>query len=208
MAVDEFLLCRRTSERPVLRFYRWEEPSVSMGYFESYRALALESIAGPRRVPVRRWTGGGIVLHGGDLTYSLVVPSAFGGTTNLRAKAVYGWVHERLCEVLREMGISAEMVGRDGDSESRECFGRPVACDVMVAGTKVAGAGQRRTREGLLHQGSIQGIELSEEFEERFARAVAPRVFEDQIGLAGREMEIESLVRDKYGSESWLRRYP
>ena len=206
MAVDELLFSRRTAQRPILRFYRWVEPSISVGYFEPYHHL--EAAIAARRVPVRRWTGGGIVEHGDDLTYALVVPAGAGAGSALRAKAVYGWVHERLCQVLREAGITAEMAVNVEDSESRECFRKPVACDVIVAGKKVAGAGQKRTRDGLLHQGSIQGVELPGNFEERFAHAMAPRVHENETVLEGREPEIESLVQQKYGSESWLRRFP
>ncbi len=206
MAVDEWLLSRWAKARPVLRFYRWEEPSVSMGYFESYRNL--ETISGPPRVPVRRWTGGGIVRHGGDLTYALIFPATAGGGAKLRAKSVYEWIHERLCGVLREEGFDAEVAVNGGEAGSRECFQAPVACDVLVAGKKVAGAGQKRTREGLLHQGSIQGVELPGNFEESFARAISSQVREDENVLLGRETEIEILVREKYGSESWLRRFP
>src|SRR2546423_12982971 len=69
MAVDEALLV--DSAAPVLRFYRWQRPSISFGYFGRYAEVAPESA---RREIVRRWTGGGIVPHGADLTYSVIIP--------------------------------------------------------------------------------------------------------------------------------------
>src|SRR5207253_2699926 len=69
MAVDETLYL--AAERPVLRSYRWARPSVSFGYFTPWKEVAMR-YAG--RDLVRRWTGGGIVEHGQDFTYSLVYP--------------------------------------------------------------------------------------------------------------------------------------
>jgi lipoate-protein ligase A len=64
MAVDEALLISATA--PILRFYRWRAPALSFGYFGRYAEV--DNQAGGREI-VRRWTGGGIVLHGDDLTY-------------------------------------------------------------------------------------------------------------------------------------------
>ena len=71
MAIDEALLGSAT--KPTLRFYGWMRPSLSFGYFGRYDDAARE---GGSRDLVRRWTGGGIVLHGNDLTYSLVIPGS------------------------------------------------------------------------------------------------------------------------------------
>ena len=69
MAIDEVLL--RHARMPLLRLYRWERPAISFGYFGV--AAQILPQCGPREA-VRRWTGGGVVWHGEDLTYSLVVP--------------------------------------------------------------------------------------------------------------------------------------
>src|SRR6478735_3248133 len=90
MAVDEALLISATA--PILRFYRWSRPSLSFGYFGRYAEVANQSA---RRDIVRRWTGGGIVLHGNDLTYSILVPRTH--LSFLRSSLeVYGAVHEAM----------------------------------------------------------------------------------------------------------------
>src|ERR1700730_11764847 len=71
MAVDEALLA--VARVPLLRFYRWRMPSLSFGYFGRYAEVADQP---DRREIVRRWTGGGIVPHGDDLTYSVVIPAS------------------------------------------------------------------------------------------------------------------------------------
>ncbi len=69
MAIDEVLL--RHAQMPLLRVYAWTQPALSFGYFGRVAEIVPDSSA---RETVRRWTGGGIVRHGSDLTYSVIVP--------------------------------------------------------------------------------------------------------------------------------------
>src|SRR6476660_2781306 len=71
MAIDEALL--ESAAVPSIRFYGWQFPALSFGYFGRFFDVA--SYACERDL-VRRWTGGGIVFHGDDLTYSIVLPSS------------------------------------------------------------------------------------------------------------------------------------
>src|ERR1700758_3487521 len=71
MAIDEALL--ETATLPTIRYYWWNHPALSFGYFGKFSEV--ENFAWDRD-PVRRWTGGGIVFHGDDLTYSLVIPAS------------------------------------------------------------------------------------------------------------------------------------
>jgi lipoyl(octanoyl) transferase len=68
MAIDEALFENAT--KPSIRLYQWNHPALSFGYFGRYA-----DVAGEDRDLVRRWTGGGIVFHGNDLTYSVVIPA-------------------------------------------------------------------------------------------------------------------------------------
>ena len=70
MAVDEVLFL--TANEPVFRSYSWIRPSVSFGYFTPWKSVVKRY---SERDLVRRWTGGGIVEHGEDFTYSLVLPA-------------------------------------------------------------------------------------------------------------------------------------
>ena len=71
MAIDEALLEAVTI--PSIRFYRWNSPALSFGYFGKFSDVAEYAT---ERDLVRRWTGGGIVFHGDDLTYSIVIPAS------------------------------------------------------------------------------------------------------------------------------------
>src|SRR5262249_24724120 len=69
MAVDEAL--PEYASAPSIRFYPWHSPALSFGYFGRFSDVAAYA---PTHDLVRRWTGGGIVFHGEDLTYSIVIP--------------------------------------------------------------------------------------------------------------------------------------
>ena len=213
MAIDEALL--EYAAVPLIRFYRWQSPALSFGYFGRFTDVASYQC---ERDLVRRWTGGGIVFHGKDLTYSLVIPSsdtAFAESST----SIYERVHQALCDALSETGQpavvaagadrgpgSATVATRTGISDAGySCFANPVRADVMIDGRKIAGAAQRRTRRGLLQQGSIQGIEFGNSLTEPFAQALSTnccdrKVDEETLNRA------RELAEQKYGTESWLRK--
>lgn len=149
MAVDEWLL--ETAVAPLLRIYQWDGDWASVGYFgkieEARRAISQVTW-------VRRWTGGGMVDHRADWTYSLVVPHGEKLAT-VRGAESYRWIHAALAEVLAGEGATVRLSDGQGETGAVLCFENPVTHDLIGAeGHKLAGAGQRRTRHGLLHQGS------------------------------------------------------
>lgn len=201
MAIDEILLQRATA--PILRVYRWASPAVSFGYFGK---IAEVEPAWPGRELVRRWTGGGVVPHGEDFTYTLIVPRevAFARETPLSS---YAAVHERIARLLAEHSrAEALLAGAAAPKVSNACFENPAQHDILIGSEKVAGAAQRRTQYGLLHQGSIQVNDLPEAFGERLARTMAGEVWERL--LQGEEVEAaKDLAARKYGMDEWIRRY-
>src|SRR5204862_6820743 len=95
-------------------------------------------------------------------------------------------------------------------------FANPVRADVMLNGRKVAGAALRRTRRGLLQQGSIQltvgrvrptggNVDLGNGVAQRFARALAEARCEKSLDKSLME-RAEKIAEQKYGTDSWLRR--
>jgi lipoate-protein ligase A len=214
MAIDEALLECFTV--PVVRFYRWRSPALSFGYFGRFADIA--NYKGNRDL-VRRWTGGGIVFHGEDLTYSILVP-ANDVTFAESSMWIYENIHRALCDALAETGQHAVVAGGDdfgrfsspiaasrtGISDAGyNCFTTPVRADVMIDDRKVAGAAQRRTRHGLLQQGSIQGIDIEIGLAERFAQALSANCCERKVDEAILKLA-RKLAQQKYGTESWLRK--
>lgn len=196
MALDQALL--ELTDVPVLRVYRWEAPCVTVGYFESH-AAAVEEHPG---VPVvRRWTGGGLVLHGEDAPYSLIVPQRE-PFASMRPASAYKVLHGALAEVLcgRLQGIALAV--ENAPKQSAGCFENPVSDDLLYGGQKVAGAAQRRTRLGLLHQGSLQlrGARFADAL--RFAHRLAVRVQPTRISPETLLLA-ERLAQIRYGLPAW-----
>lgn len=150
MAVDQWLL--ETTALPVLRAYRWHGHWASVGYFGEIAAAraSIQEVGW-----VRRWTGGGTVDHRADWTYSIVVPQGEPLAT-LRGPEAYRVIHAALAETLSSEKITARLAGGDQSTGTALCFENPVSYDLLGPdGRKIAGAGQRRSRQGLLHQGSV-----------------------------------------------------
>jgi lipoate-protein ligase A len=199
MAVDEALLESATA--PSIRFYRWRGPALSFGYFGSYAEVAEQS---PNREIVRRWTGGGVVLHGEDLTYSVIIPAghAFFGRSSLK---IYSDVHDAISRALQANGVEATLATSATPKVSEHCFANAVRADVISDGRKIAGAAQRRSRLGLLHQGSIQCADLPRRFAGDFARTLCDR-FETK-SLSRESIErAHAIAQAKYGTTEWLMR--
>lgn len=150
MAVDEWLL--ETAEFPVLRIYQWDGDWASLGYFGKF-AEAQNKFVGVNWV--RRWTGGGIVDHRADWTYTIAVPK-FEKLATVRGAESYHWIHAALVEALSSEGVIARLSNGNEETGAALCFENPVSYDIVSADArKIAGAGQRRTNKGLLHQGSL-----------------------------------------------------
>jgi lipoate-protein ligase A len=207
MAIDQALL--ESAAAPSIRFYRWESPALSFGYFGRFADVADKA---SERDLVRRWTGGGIVFHGEDLTYSIVIP-AHDPVFSESSMSIYEDVHRSLREALITNGERADLALVAGGADAGatiidrgyNCFANPVRADVIIDGRKVAGAAQRRTRAGLLQQGSVQNVDLENGLAERFAQALSANCNERKIAgeVLNRACE---LARQKYETNAWLRR--
>ncbi|HAM70845.1 MAG TPA: lipoate--protein ligase family protein [Verrucomicrobiales bacterium] len=153
MAWDEVLLENVSSlAAPVLRFYAWEEPAASFGYFQRHADVARMT---PLRPLVRRPTGGGLVPHDADWTYSLVFPPGH-AWYGLRAEESYRQLHEWVQAALNLAGAKTDLSPCCAKELPGQCFAGPEKHDLLLGGRKVAGAAQRRAKHGLLIQGSIQ----------------------------------------------------
>jgi lipoate-protein ligase A len=199
MAVDEALLEIATS--PVLRFYRWRSPALSFGYFGSFADVAAQRA---HREIVRRWTGGGVVPHGEDLTYSVIIPArhSFFARSSLE---IYSELHNAIRQALTTNGVETTLANSVAPRVSEHCFANAVRADVLSDGRKIAGAAHRRCRAGLLHQGSIQLPDLPGKFSEDFARILCDR-FERKTLAPELIARANAIAQAKYATDEWLMR--
>jgi lipoate-protein ligase A len=195
MAADQAWL--ELSDVPVLRVYRWTEPTVTIGYAQNLAKLAGSLPAWP---VVRRWTGGGVVLHDNDFTYSVIVPAVhpWSQTNPLDS---YRLVHESLAKALDD---GSRLAGMEDLIENPFCFVAPALHDVIRDKVKVAGAGQRRGKLGLLHQGSVQQVQLMEDFWLRWAGQLAKNVLVKEAMTEAMIERANELSQKRYSLSSWL----
>lgn len=157
MAVDEALLeAAVEGAGPVLRWYRWDAGTLSLGYFQD----ATESQASPEwsQLPVvRRLSGGGAILHHHELTYSCALPASHPLTND--PYQIYLAIHNAAIQTLRRFGfdvrLRATRFGKDGPAEAFLCFSRGDEMDVVLGPHKVLGSAQRRRRGAVLQHGSL-----------------------------------------------------
>jgi len=153
MAIDEALLeAAGHLGRPVLRTYGWTETAATFGYFQRHAEVA--GMVGQQRL-IRRPTGGGLVPHEMDWTYSIVVPPGH-AWFGLNAVESYRTVHQWLQAAFAHLGHPTELAPCCDPRGPGQCFVGAERYDLLSAGRKIAGAAQRRNRFGLLIQGSIQ----------------------------------------------------
>ena len=154
MAMDETLLQTVSAlGAPVLRFYGWLEPAATFGYFQKYADVETSTKLRPL---LRRPTGGGIVPHDADWTYSLAFPPGH-EWHSLKAEESYRRVHEWIQLAFAKLRIETMLApGGQKSAIPSACFVGHEKSDLLWHGRKIAGAAQRRNRLGLLIQGSVQ----------------------------------------------------
>jgi lipoate-protein ligase A len=206
MALDEALLQFAPKlGRPVLRFYGWLEPAVTFGYSQRYAEI--EKLTASRPL-LRRPTGGGLVPHEADWTYSLIFPP---GHFWYRYKAVesYRRAHEWIRDAFAKMNVAATLSPASQKEIPRQCFIGAEKDDVLWQGRKIAGAAQRRTRSGLLIQGSVQPppIGLARDQWEGAMCEIAQTNFSIEWQMMPTNSEIEELTNElrlkKYGQQGY-----
>lgn len=173
MAIDRWLLEQHQTGKqpPVLRFYTWASPTISLGYHqrrwpESWQQLTWQGQAVPL---VRRPTGGRAVLHQGDLTY-MVVTSGLTG----KRKDIYQRICEFLIEGWRSLGLELHYgtAGRDY-IHNPNCFGTATGADLLSAeGYKLIGSAQLQRGKALLQHGTMLLSRNSELYTQVFGEPV------------------------------------
>ena len=163
MALDEALLTcfDQESSLPVLRLYGWHPPALSVGrYQDAQTALHLDLCSADWLPVVRRMTGGGIILHAEELTYSIVCsPRHLGAADGVKDG------FRKLCGFLlhayRRLGLNASFAVDAHPKSDRLgvrtefCFAGKEEYDLLVDGRKVGGNAQRRLRGVIMQHGSI-----------------------------------------------------
>jgi lipoyl(octanoyl) transferase len=221
MAAD-FLLLQRYPSAGAARYrhYGWRSPSFTFGYSQKISFVRAQLPKGETFDLCRRPTGGGLVDHRDDWTYSLVIPRGH-PLEEVRAAQSYRAIHEALAAAFGAAGVPVSLKSVSELIASGEpggpagvCFDRAEIFDVVHAesGAKVAGGAQKRNKRGLLFQGSVwkpaaaaAGLDwdrLGEDFAGRLAAALGAEASATPWPDLD-EGEVEGLT-ERYASPEWM----
>ncbi|HSX13081.1 MAG TPA: lipoate--protein ligase family protein [Chlamydiales bacterium] len=159
MALDASLL-QDLGDDPILHLYDWKNPSLTYGHFiRPENHIHLETAKTLGISLAKRPTGGGIVFHIWDYAFSFLLPSSHKHFSDNTLEN-YRFVNEIVLEVIQELfSLSAQIIPDSfvsiGEDCQHFCMARPTQYDVVYNGMKIAGAAQRKTKKGYLHQGTI-----------------------------------------------------
>ncbi|MBV9257059.1 MAG: lipoate--protein ligase family protein [Ktedonobacteraceae bacterium] len=166
MALDEAILLHhiRGEVPPTLRVFRWSQPSISLGRFQSIeREIESERCQQQGVALVRRPTGGRAVYHRDEFTYSIVIGKREGVPAGV--VAAYAYLAQGLLAALKALGVQAELSDeRVSKHPSAACFASSTQADLTSGGFKLVGSAQVWKDESLLQQGSLPLENRSAEF--------------------------------------------
>ncbi len=160
MAIDEALFnyVQKNKECSILRFYRWEKPTLSIGYNQKVKETVNMNFLSINGIEiVRRITGGKAVLHDDEVTYS-ISSSASIMVENKSVIESFHLISSALIEGLKILGINASLSSRKYEGlykTNLPCFSYPTGNEIVVNGRKLIGSAQKRTKNALLQHGSI-----------------------------------------------------
>ena len=192
MAIDADLLEKLSpNDTPILRFYEWEKNSATYGYFLTPASLLnLEEVKRQGLDLGRRPTGGGLVFHLYDLAFSILMPACFPSfsTNTLDNYNFINSIVKRTVRIFFEPSQNVTLLLKEPTALDKACLhfcmAKPTQYDVMLGGRKVAGAAQRKRKQGYLHQGSI-------------ALALPKEEFLDAVLLPGTQVK-EAMLKNTY----------
>jgi lipoate---protein ligase len=149
MGLDASLVTSLSSlKRPLLHLFEWQRPAITYGYFispEEHLQINQSDFDYARRP-----TGGGILFHFGDFSFSLAVPSSSFFFSNIEES--YQRLNAPLLEVLKEYFVPPEPFDCVYKKDKNFCMANPTRFDLIWNGYKVGGCAERRTSCGLVHQ--------------------------------------------------------
>ncbi len=202
------------------RHYGWRDACTTFGYGQSYDWVCKETgLASPSLC--RRPTGGGIVDHGNDWTYSLILPNGCMPAKET-VQGVYLRVHQAMSVALSAFSVATNLLSCSEETCSERprkiipgrCFLEPVPRDLVLpnGSEKIAGAAIKKTRGGILLQGTVARDILPKKmdwvlFEEKFIEGLASSFLARPVSEPWPEnlKEVRMPYVEQFASDCWLR---
>ena len=212
MAIDEIIACDKTLEdKNFLRFFNWQDKkAITFGYAQRSRSLKEQFDLGYQIT--RRPSGGGVVYHEGDLTFSIIF------TSTEKVEEIYKKLHTAIACELKKYISQVQNYDRKNifkpveNGQSKSCFANPVLDDLMVDGKKILGGAIRRFGNRILYQGTLQiaGARGKEEYKTAIKNALE-KYFQEESSVEDVSSVLLTQIKDKaeqiYKSPAWINKY-
>lgn len=213
MAADEYF-CQAMPRRYLLRFFNWSKQGITFGF--SQKRSEIQSMLSNEDLLIditRRPTGGGLVFHKTDLTFSFI----FYNPGEFNPYSVYEKLHTAASESFAKEEIKLEIstsktTNYKVSGPPMNCFSKPVEKDLMISGRKVLGGALRKFSDYMLYQASFQipdARERSKFYSLLFARAFSKAYEIDWKAYETREYDMEKIreiAYNKYCKREWIER--
>ena len=215
MACDE-IMCDSIPEKFILRFYNWKEPGITFGYSQRHHFVAdAARKEGKQNFSMtRRPTGGGIVYHETDLTFSFIFhyPGEF-----FKPLEIYKRIHNAINSQYALSGHKFNLLEKknsdyDINNPTMDCFQKPVDMDILRNGKKALGGALRKFGDYTLYQASLQLDKVRKNSE--FHKDIIAKAFSKEFNISWiderltktRLETLETLVQSKYSAIEWNKR--
>lgn len=205
----------KKNDDPILHLYDWSKKSATYGYFINTKDFLNLEVAKELDLDLaRRPTGGGIVFHTNDLAFSVLVPADHPGYSENTLEN-YQFVNNKVIEAIQLLLEESKLSLLPQDPQPLDtacknfCMAKPTIYDVMFGGKKVAGAAQRRRKQGFLHQGTISIAFPKKAFLQQVLKSDT-KVFEamqsNTYSILGEDWNISDLIEIRNKLKEQLKR--
>lgn len=213
MALDELLATK--CEGASIRFFTWDtRPQATFGYTQEVISASEEIKSQGIEIFTRRLTGGGIVLHKTDLTFSLI----FDLQKRVQPSIIYQGLHLAIKNELIKTQIKANSYNGESDykplkdGKSQSCFNNPVSDDLMQGSNKILGGAIRRFDKRILYQGSLQIDKAEDDIYKQALLKGFLCYLQADLGckqdLSKKFLEeVKILAKQKYQTKEWLNKF-
>lgn len=212
MAIDEIIACDKTLEnKNFLRFFNWQEQkAITFGYAQRSKSLKEQLEAGYKIT--RRPSGGGIVYHDRDLTFSIIF------TSQDKVEDIYKNLHTAIAGELKKYIKQVQTYDQKNifkpveNGQSKSCFANPVLDDLMLEGKKILGGAIRRFGNRILYQGTLQiaGARDKEEYKSAIKNALEKFLKEESSFTEVSPtllLQIKNKAEQVYKNPAWINKY-
>lgn len=194
MSLDRKIFQRYLEDRiPVLRIYSWQTPSFTYGVSQDpQKYIRLSDCAADGIGVSQRITGGGVLFHDNEITYSFVCSKEDIGEPE-GVLVSYRLICAFLIRFYESLGIKAQFALETKDFSKKKtpsdfCGASFEKYDILINNRKIGGNAQKRARQAIFQHGSIP-ISIDWDIARKYLKSFPDEAFDLTTSLS-RELKL------------------